>query len=88
MLLVIALLIYLLVVICAFLILYRNGIRKWSALIFSIVVGWIALNIIIPPHKSFQEFDNSFLPGIYLLVELGTLPVIIVYVLIICLHDK
>jgi len=88
MLLIIALLVYLLIVICSFLILYRNGVRKWSALVFGILVGWIVLNIIIPPHRSLQEFDNSFIPGIYLLIEIGTIPILIVYVLIICWNDK
>lgn len=88
MLLIIALLVYLLVLICSFLILYRNGIKKWSALILAILIGWIALNIIIPPHKSLQEFDNSFLPGIYLIIEIGTIPVLMVYVIVTCLKDK
>jgi hypothetical protein len=88
MLLIIALLIYLLVVICAFLIAYRNGIKKWSALILAILIGWIVLNIITPPHKSLQEFDNSIIPGLYIIIELVTIPVIMVYVIIICLRDK
>ena len=87
--LIIAILIYMLVVIVSFLIVYRwYGIRKWSSLIIALLAGWIFLNIIIPPHKSLQEFDNSFLPGIYLLIELLTIPVVLIYTIVVAFRDK
>lgn len=88
MLLIISLLIYILVVICSFLIAYRKGIKKWSALILAILIGWIVLNIIIPPHKCLQEFDNSFLPAIYLIIELLTIPILMIYIIITCINDR
>ena len=89
MLLIIALLLYLLVVVCSFLIVYRYyGIKKWNALIFSLLVGWLVLNIIIPPPKSLQEFDNSIIPGLYLIIELLTIPILMIYVVIQVFRDK
>jgi hypothetical protein len=87
MLLIVALLLYLLVVILTFSIAYSSGIRKWSALVLGLIVGWILLNLFCSPQKILTEFDGSFLPLLYIIIELGTLIVILFYCIIMVMND-
>jgi hypothetical protein len=87
MLLIVALLLYLLVVILTFSIAYSSGIRKWSALVLGLIIGWILLNLFCSPQKILTEFDGSFLPLLYIVIELGTLIVILVYCIIRIISD-
>ena len=88
MLLVVALLIYLLAVILTFIFAYRNGIRKWSALILGLIVGFVVLNIAISPNVVLTAYDGSFLPLLYLIIEILTPLIIIIYVVVMILNDN
>lgn len=88
MLLIIALLIYLLVVILVFLISYFSGIRKWSALVLGLIIGFIVLLLISAPQKILTEFDGSFLPLLYLAIILLTPVVILFYCLVRIVNDR
>lgn len=88
MLLISALLLYLLVVIIVFAIVYYSGIRKWSALVLGLIIGWIILLFMCPPQKILTEFDGSFLPLLYLIVILATPIIILVYCIIMIANDN
>jgi hypothetical protein len=88
MLLIIALLLYLLIVLAVFIIAYRSGIRKWSALVLALIVAFIFLTLFFAPQKVLSEFDGSFLPLLYLFILLVTPLIIIIYCVIKILNDN
>lgn len=88
MLLVVALFLYLLVVILTFLIAYISGIKKWSAIILGLLIGFLFLNIFNPPTKMLADYDGSFLPILYLIIEIGTPIVLLIYIFVIALSDR
>jgi xanthine/uracil permease len=80
-------LIYLIIVISVFLIAYRSGIRKWSAIVLGLIIGWIVLNVCCSPQKILTEFDGSFLPLLYIVIEIATPIIVIIYCVIRILMD-
>jgi hypothetical protein len=87
MLLITALFLYLLVVIATFLIAYRSGIRKWSALVLGLIVGWIILIVCCSPQKTLAEFDGSSQPILYMIIAIFTPLIVIIYCVICILMD-
>lgn len=85
-----SLLLYVVIVILICLIAIRFQIRIWSAIIMSLMLGQIILNIICPP----SEIDNgngdpsSSVAAFYLLIQFGTPIVCVFFLLNKCWNDR
>jgi hypothetical protein len=88
MLLIISLFLYLLITVIAFLLFYRSGVKKWSALILGLILGFLFLVFFCPPQKMLSEYDGSFLPLLYILIVCITPFIILIYAFVMGVGDK
>lgn len=87
-----ALLIYLIITIFSFAILIHIRIRIWSALVLTLLIGQILLNILISPSQITPWSPNgesiSSSTAIYIMIQIITPLIVIIYVLVKCWHDR
>jgi hypothetical protein len=87
-----ALLIYLIITIFIFAILIHIRIKIWSALVLTLLVGQILLNILISPSQITPWSPNgesiSSSTAIYIMIQIITPLIVIIYVLVKCWHDR
>ena len=87
-----ALLIYLIVSIFIFAILIHIRIKIWSALILTLLIGQILLNILISPSQVTPWSPNgesiSSSTAIYIMIQILTPLVVIIYVFVKCWYDR
>jgi hypothetical protein len=87
-----SLIIYFIVLIVLCLGLIRNGIRTWSSIILSLLITQIALNLLCPPSTLDLWGENSNEdpgsgPAIYLVIQLVSPLIIILYVILMAWND-
>ena len=87
-----ALLIYLIVSIFIFAILIHIRIRVWSAIILTLLVGQILLNIICPPSQISPWSPNgesiTSSTAIYVVIQIITPILAIIYIFVMCWSDR
>jgi ABC-type transport system involved in cytochrome c biogenesis permease component len=87
-----ALLIYLIITVFIFAILIHIRIKIWSALVLTLLVGQILLNILISPSQITPWSPNgesiSSSTAIYIMIQIITPLIVIIYVLVKCWHDR
>lgn len=87
-----ALLIYLIVSIFIFAILIHIRIRVWSAIILTLLLGQILLNIICPPSQISPWSPNgesiTSSTAIYVVIQIITPILAIIYIFVMCWNDR
>lgn len=87
-----ALLIYLIVSIFIFAILIHIRIRVWSAIILTLLIGQILLNIICPPSQISPWSPNgesiTSSTAIYVVIQIITPILAIIYIFVMCWNDR
>lgn len=87
-----ALLVYLIVSIFIFAILIHIRIKVWSALVLTLLVGQILLNIICSPSQITPWSPNgesiTSASAIYIMIQIVTPLIVIVYVFVMCWKDR
>ena len=87
-----ALLIYLIITVFIFAILIHIRIKIWSALVLTLLIGQILLNILISPSQITPWSPNgesiSSSTAIYIMIQIITPLIVIIYVLVKCWHDR
>ena len=87
-----ALVVYIVVVVFIFALLIKIGIRAWSSLIISLLVGQIVLNIICPPSQiSPWSPDSESLTSamaIYIVIQIITPVLAILYIFVNGWYDR
>jgi hypothetical protein len=85
--------IYFIVVIVLCVVFIRNGIKPWSSIILSLLISQILLNLLCPPSTLDPWGDNAIddsgsAPAIYLVIQLVSPILIIVYVALMSWNDR
>lgn len=70
------------------LIFLRLGIGGVSSIVLALVVGFIILNVVLPPSKITFMDENDSLAILYYLIEIATPLIILIYAIIIAWHDR
>ena len=83
-----ALCIYAFVVVILILIFCRTGIRAWSAVVLSLLIGQILINILAPPSDIDTDTDSGSSYAFYMLIQLGTPIVVFIYAFMCAFRDK
>jgi hypothetical protein len=87
-----ALTVYLVFIVFAFAIFIRIKINIWSSLILALLAGQILLNILCPPSKISPWSPNSesisSAMAIYIVIQIVTPLIVIIYVFIMGWHDR
>jgi hypothetical protein len=87
-----ALVVYIVVVVFIFALLIKIGIRAWSSLIITLLVGQIVLNIICPPSQiSPWSPDSESLTSsmaIYIVIQIITPVLAILYIFVNGWYDR
>lgn len=87
-----ALLIYLIVSVFIFAILIHIRIRVWSAIILTLLIGQILLNIICPPSQISPWSPNgesiTSSTAIYVVIQIITPILAIIYIFVMCWNDR
>jgi hypothetical protein len=87
-----ALVVYIVVVVFIFALLIKLGIRAWSSLIITLLVGQIVLNIICPPSQiSPWSPDSESLTSsmaIYIVIQIITPVLAILYIFVNGWYDR
>lgn len=87
-----ALLIYLIVCIFVFAILIHIRIKIWSALVLTLLIGQILLNVICSPANITPWSPNgeslTSASAIYIVIQIVTPIVVIIYVFVNCWYDR
>lgn len=87
-----SLLVYLIVSIFIFAILIRIRVRIWSAIVFTLLVGQIVLNIICNPASITPWSPNgeslTSATAIYIVIQIITPIIALIYVFVKCWHDR
>lgn len=87
-----ALLVYIIVVIFIFAIFIHIRIKVWSALVMTLLIGQILLNVLCPPSSitpwspDGEAITSS--TALYVIIQLGTPIIVLVYVFVMCWHDR
>lgn len=87
-----ALLVYAIIVIFVFAIFIHLRIKVWSALVLTLLIGQILLNILCPPSNitpwspDGEAITSS--TAVYVIIQLGTPLIVLVYVFVMCWHDR
>lgn len=87
-----ALLVYLIVVIFIFAIFIRLRIRIWSALVLTLLIGQILLNIICSPSSIMPWSPNgesvTSATALYIVIQIVTPLIVLIYVFVHCWNDR
>jgi len=87
-----ALLVYLIVVIFIFAIFIRLRIRIWSALVLTLLIGQILLNIICSPSSITPWSPNgetiTSATALYIVIQIVTPLIVLIYVFVHCWNDR
>ncbi len=87
-----ALLVYLIVVIFIFAIFIRLRIRIWSALVLTLLIGQILLNIICSPSSITPWSPNgesvTSSTALYIVIQIVTPLIVLIYVFVHCWNDR
>ena len=83
-----ALIVYVIVTIGLIIILIRSDIRVFSAIIISMIIGQILMNIICPPSCIDPWADGSSSTALYYLIQIATPILVYIYALIKAFGDK
>ena len=87
-----ALLIYLIFIIFVFAILVHIRIKLWSALILTLLLGQILLNIICSPSQIVPWSPNgesiTSSSALYIMIQILTPVIVIIYIFIMCWNDR
>ena len=87
-----ALLVYLIVAIFLFAIFIYIRIRVWSALVLTLLIGQILLNILCSPANiSPWSPDGESITSsaaIYIVIQIITPVIVLIYVFVVCWHDR
>ena len=78
---------YLIVFIIIIISLCKYGIHIWSAIIISLVICWLLLNILMPPNEIDEDNTTSSLYALYFLIQILSFIIIIIYALICASKD-
>jgi len=83
-----ALIVYVIVTIGLIIILIRSNIRTFSAIVISMIIGQILMNIICPPSSIDTWADGTSSTALYYLIQIATPITVYIYVLIKGFGDK
>jgi len=86
------LLVYVIVSIFVFAILIHLRIRIWSAIVLTLLIGQILLNILCNPSQIAPWSPNgesiTSATALYIMIQLITPIIVLIYVVVKCLEDK
>jgi hypothetical protein len=87
-----ALLVYLIVIVFVFAIFIHIRIQIWSAVVLTLLLGQILLNVLISPSQITPWSPNgesiTSATAIYIMIQILTPLVVIIYVFVKCWHDR
>ena len=87
-----ALLVYLIISIFIFAIFIHIRIKPWSALVLTLLIGQILLNILCPPSNitpwSPDGESITSATALYVMIQILTPVVVLIYVFVKCWHDR
>jgi hypothetical protein len=83
-----ALIVYVIVTIGLIIILIRSNIRTFSAIVISMIIGQILMNIICPPPSIDPWADGTSSTALYYLIQIATPIIVYIYALIKGFEDK
>lgn len=82
-----ALYVYVVFIVIAFIVFWRLRIRVFSALALALILGWLLLNILIPPDCVNSEWHCGSSYFAYIFIQLGTVMYAILYTVITATQD-
>jgi hypothetical protein len=87
-----ALLVYLIVIIFIFAIFIHIRIQIWSALVLTLLLGQILLNVLISPSQITPWSPNgesiTSATAVYIMIQILTPIIVIIYVFVNCWNDR
>lgn len=87
-----ALLVYLITVVFLFAIFIHLRIRVWSALVLTLLIGQILLNILCPPSNitpwSPKGETITSATALYIVIQIVTPIIVLIFVFVTCFYDR
>ena len=79
--------IYIILVLMIIFISCKYAINPFSAFIIGLIVGFIFINITYPPNYVNPEKENGSVYSLYILIQLATFIIVLIYSLIMAFYD-